>query len=97
MFVGKLKALVLLVALYGFDIPAIQAQVLYGSIIGTVTDPSGAVVPKAEVNAVNPQTGETRNATADDAGRYTIGNVLPGTYEVQRIALRDSARPRRRT
>ena len=76
------KAFLVLFTLLALEVPAIKAQVLYGSIIGTVTDPSGAVVPKAEVNAVNPETGETRNAITDDAGRYTIGNVVPGTYEI---------------
>ena len=59
------------------------AQVLYGSIVGTVTDQSGALVPNAAVKAVSPQTGEVRSAATDQSGRYTIGNVLPGTYDVQ--------------
>jgi len=63
-------------------IPKAGAQTLYGSIVGVVTDPSGAVVPNAEVKAVNPQTGETRDVKSDSAGRYTIGNVLPGAYEI---------------
>src|SRR5436305_9722080 len=65
------------------ETPAAMAQVLYGSIVGTITDQSGALVPKAEVKAFNRETGETREVTSDDAGRYTIGNVLPGTYEVR--------------
>src|SRR3954465_9782887 len=82
MVVQKVKAFLFL-TLLALELRVADAQVLYGSILGTVTDPSGAVVPKAEVNAVNPQTGETRNAKADDGGRYTISNVLPGTYVVQ--------------
>src|SRR3982751_1545819 len=84
--VQELKAFSLLLLLLTLEAPATRAQVLYGSIVGTITDPSGAVVPKADIKAVNPQTGETRQATADDAGRYTVGNVLPGTYEVHVIA-----------
>jgi hypothetical protein len=61
----------------------LQAQVLYGTIVGTVTDQSGAVVPNADVSAMNPQTGETRDVKSDNAGRYTIGNVVPGTYDVR--------------
>lgn len=61
----------------------LQAQVLYGTIVGTVTDQSGAVVPNADVSAMNPQTGETRDVKSDSAGRYTIGNVVPGTYDVR--------------
>ena len=63
--------------------PTAVAQVLYGSLVGTVTDQSGAVVPNAQVKAVNPATGETREVTADEAGRFTLGNVTPGTYAVR--------------
>src|SRR6185437_3544288 len=78
----KLAAFSLLAVLLALGIPAARAQVLYGSIVGTVTDPSGAVVPNADVKAVNPQTGETRDTKTDSAGRYTLGNVLPGVYEI---------------
>jgi len=63
--------------------PALRAQVLYGSLVGTITDQSGAVVPKAQIKASNPATGEVREVTTDADGRYTIGNVVPGTYNVQ--------------
>jgi hypothetical protein len=65
------------------EVPALRAQVLYGSIVGTVTDQSSAVIPKAEIKVTNPQTGAVRTVTADDAGRYTIGNVVPGVYDLQ--------------
>src|SRR5690349_19196919 len=80
--VQKRTALLLFFILLAVEVPAGYAQVLYGSIIGTVTDPSGAVVPKVQVNAVNPETGEARSTTTDDGGRYTFGNVLPGTYQI---------------
>src|SRR6185437_4149981 len=54
-------------------------------------DQSGAVIPKAEVKAINPQTGETRDVTTDAAGRYTISNVLPGVYEIHVTATGFSA------
>jgi hypothetical protein len=63
-----------------------QAQVLYGSVIGTVTDPSSAVVPNASVTLTNTNTNETRNATGDEGGRYSVVNVLPGTYSVKVVA-----------
>ena len=40
--------------------PTAFAQVLYGSLVGTVTDQSAAVVPNAQVKAVKPAIGETR-------------------------------------
>ena len=79
----KSIALSLFFFLLALDTQATRAQVLYGSIVGTITDQSGAVVPAADVKAVNPQTGETRDVTADDAGRYTIGNVMPGNYQIR--------------
>ena len=46
------------------------AQVLYGSIVGTVADPTGALVPKATVSITNTATGASRETTSDEAGRY---------------------------
>ena len=66
-------------------IPA-YGQVLYGSIVGTVEDPSGAVVPKATITVMNKETGSTRENTADEAGRFTILNVLPGIYDMKIMA-----------
>lgn len=60
-----------------------SAQVLYGSIVGTVTDPTGAVVPKASVSITNKATGLSRDTVTDEAGRYSLLNVLAGTYELR--------------
>src|SRR5258708_39182333 len=48
------------------------AQVLYGSIVGTVTDSSGSVVPDAAVKAKNIETNETRTTTTNQSGVYTL-------------------------
>ncbi len=64
----------------------VKAQVLYGSIIGNVKDPQGAVIPGATVTITNKQTGLTRDTVTDDQGSYTLVNVLPGPYDVK-IAL----------
>ncbi len=61
----------------------LNAQVLYGSIVGTVTDASGAVVPNAQVRASNPQTGESRDAVTDENGRYTFANLTAGQYDIR--------------
>jgi hypothetical protein len=57
-------------------------QSLYGSIVGIVTDPSGAVIPHADVTAADAAQGQTRKGTSDADGRYNFVNVLPGTYTV---------------
>ena len=66
-----------------FAVPELRAQVLYGSLIGTVSDQSGAVVPKATVTISNAQTGQTRETTTDSEGRFSLQNVQPGTYEMK--------------
>jgi hypothetical protein len=58
------------------------AQVVGGTILGTVADPSGAVVPQAQILIKNLATGIIRTVTTDAAGFYTAPNLLPGTYEV---------------
>jgi len=60
----------------------VRAQVAGATLSGTVNDPSGAVVPNAQVSARNTATGVARTATTDSAGFYSIPNLLPGTYEV---------------
>src|SRR5438046_845995 len=59
------------------------AQVLYGSVTGTVTDQSGAGVPKAHAAVTNRATGVVREADADDTGHYTITDVSPGQYDLK--------------
>ena len=61
---------------------AARAQVLYGTLTGTIADKSGAVVPKAAVTLTNQGTGDSRSATADDSGAYRFVNLLPGQYTV---------------
>jgi hypothetical protein len=65
-----------------WTVPA-YSQVLYGSMVGTVTDETGAVVPKATVTATNTETNQTYNDTTDDQGRYTISDALPGNYSLK--------------
>ena len=67
--------------------PGAGAQVLYGSLTGTVTDPTGAVVPGAQVKCSNVSTGVSAEATTDPAGIYRFASLLPGTYEVTITAM----------
>jgi hypothetical protein len=60
-------------------VPAAWAQD-NATINGTVVDPSGAVVPNAQVNLTNPATGETRQSTSNGAGAYRFANVGIGSY-----------------
>ncbi len=57
-----------------------QAQVLYGSINGTIADKTGAVVPNVPVTITNQATGEVRTERASGVGSYNLLDVLPGAY-----------------
>ena len=62
------------------------AQVDEGSITGLVQDPSGAVVPGAQVTLVNTDQGITLNTTTSSAGEYTFSPVRIGNYTVSATA-----------
>ncbi len=64
------------------SLPAAQAQTVTGTITGTVTDQSGAVVSQAHVVAHNVATGVDSPATTNDSGFYRIQFLPPGQYQV---------------
>ncbi len=64
-------------------VPALNGQVLYGSVAGTVTDQSGAGVSKAHVVVTNHATSVTREADSDDTGHYTITDLPPADYDLK--------------
>src|SRR5436309_2137876 len=59
------------------------AQTETGRITGTVTDPSGSVVPGATMTLTSTTTGAVRTTTSDAVGRYVIANVPAGTYTLK--------------
>ncbi|MGD0096894.1 MAG: carboxypeptidase regulatory-like domain-containing protein [Terracidiphilus sp.] len=65
---------------------AATAQVLYGSLTGSVTDKTGAVIPGVTVTITNQDTGAVRGTTSDESGNYLVLNLLPGTYSVSVLA-----------
>ncbi len=75
----------LLLLLLGFS-SQMQGQTLYGSLVGTATDPSGATVPNVAVTATNVETGQSRQDVTDQSGRYNIQDLLPGNYTVRMTA-----------
>ena len=60
-----------------------DAQALYGSLTGTISDTSGAAVPGATVTIRNEDTGLELNATTDATGAYTIRNIAGGVYTLK--------------
>lgn len=59
-----------------------NAQNNKGSIIGTVKDPNGAVVPNAKVTITNNADGQSREVTSNDGGDFVVSNLDPGNYKV---------------
>ncbi len=81
------KANLWVIALLAFALmvstaPMANAQVLYGSITGTVTDATGAVVPGATVTIMNTATGTSDETTTSEAGIYHFVNVPAGSYNL---------------
>ena len=58
-----------------------QTQVL-GTISGTISDKSGAVIPAAQVTATNKGTSQAQTATTNEAGYFVLSNLPAGTYDV---------------
>ncbi|HJQ23580.1 MAG TPA: carboxypeptidase regulatory-like domain-containing protein [Blastocatellia bacterium] len=80
----KGTALGVLVLLFGIGMCAnVQAQTsTVGNISGTVRDPQGAAVPKAEVTILDEKTQTSRNVTADENGFYAVPSLPVGRYSV---------------
>ena len=60
----------------------VQAQVTTGSILGTVSDQSGAVIPNAKVSVTDVDRGITKTVTTNSTGAYRIDFLLTGNYKV---------------
>jgi outer membrane receptor protein involved in Fe transport len=69
-------------AIVWLPLPA-DAQTLYGSLTGTISDVSGGGVPGATVTIKNEDTGLELTATTDATGTYTIRNIAGGTYTLK--------------
>ena len=59
-----------------------NAQVAGGNLSGTISDPSGRLVPQALVAIQNVETGITTTVTTNSDGYYTAANLHPGEYQV---------------
>src|SRR5947209_10081071 len=81
------KAVVLLIGVLAVSMcllpmPA-PAQAVYGSILGTVTDPNGAAVPNAKVTVTNVRKGTTEVTTTNGDGNYSVTHLIPNVYTVK--------------
>src|SRR5579875_1298084 len=76
-----MQAVSLSVAMLLLCLPAFS-QLNLGSISGTVTDPSGAVIAGAKVTVTDVPRGVSRVLTPDSSGAYSAPSLTPGTYSV---------------
>src|ERR1700730_9501090 len=79
----SLLALITLFLLLSSSLMPAQTTLSTGSIYGTVTDPSGAVVSDAKVVITSASTGQTLNLTTNSAGAFSSGPLEPGNYKAQ--------------
>ena len=74
---------IFLIGFGGVGVNRLQAQGTTATILGTVTDASGAAIPEAAVQVRNVATGSTQATTSDAQGRFTAPDLGIGAYEVQ--------------
>ena len=59
------------------------AQLITGSIVGEVVDPSGSAIPGANLLALNEATGARREVQSNETGRFVISGLAAGSYNLQ--------------
>ena len=78
----NLTMLIVLMIIMSAGVQFAYSQAETGQITGTVTDPSGAIIPNAKITAKSTTTGAERQTTSSSSGTYTIPNLQPGRYSV---------------
>src|SRR5581483_11421245 len=59
------------------------AQTVYGSILGTVTDPQNAAVAGAKVTVTNQRKDTSDQTTTNESGNYSVTHLIPDIYMIQ--------------
>ena len=80
LLIALMIAVVMIVS-FGLSTP-LHAQGSFGSIVGNVADPSGAIVPGAKVAVTNIGTNEKHEVATDAAGNYRVINLIPANYKL---------------
>jgi len=68
---------------WGLAAPRASAQAVYGSILGTVTDPQGAAVAGAKVTVTSITKNISEETTTNESGNYTVTHLIPDTYKLK--------------
>ncbi|HUE52936.1 MAG TPA: TonB-dependent receptor [Terriglobales bacterium] len=75
--------LMICVCLVTLTAQPVWGQAVYGSIIGTVTDPQGAAVANAKVTVLDQRKGTSDTTTSNDSGNYSVTHLIPDVYTVR--------------
>src|SRR5260370_34988059 len=77
------------------QVSPVSGQTLKGTILGTVTDATHAVIPGVAVNIIEVNTNFRRTETSNDSGFFAFANLDPGAYriEVEHTGFRKIIRP----
>jgi hypothetical protein len=77
-----MKRFVLLILVSCAFMACVEAQTTNGLITGVVTDPTGAVIPDAQITIVNQGTGLKRTTATQATGEYIVPQLAPGVYDI---------------
>src|SRR5712672_977536 len=75
--------LVVVCLMCGFKTSTTLAQAVYGSILGTVTDPQGGAVSGAKVTVTSVTKSTVVETTTNESGNYTVTHLIPDTYKIR--------------
>ncbi len=76
-------AVTALVVICGLASTSAVGQAVYGSVVGTVTDPSGAAVNGAKVTATSQTKNVSVEAATNESGNYSITHLIPDVYTIR--------------
>jgi hypothetical protein len=80
---GFFAVVAMLTLVCGLCAPSALGQAVYGSILGTVTDPSGAAVPNAKVTVTSQTKNVSTDTTTNESGNYTVTHLIPDIYSIR--------------
>jgi len=75
--------LVVLCLVCGLKTSSTLAQAVYGSILGTVTDPQGGAVAGAKITVTSVTKSTTEATTTNESGNYSVTHLIPDTYKIR--------------
>src|SRR5436190_3831534 len=82
---SRFATLVVTLAVLAATVALLPAQngSIFGSILGTVTDPSGAAVPNLKITVKNAGTGIINSTTTNGFGAYRVDGLIAGAYQIE--------------